>query len=209
MNFWAFADGVMLGAALIIAIGAQNLFVLRQGARQDQIFIICLLSSLIDASLILLGAMGLGSAIAAFPELVPWASWGGAIFLIIFGLLACRRAIWPVSLRATNDTPVVSSKRKAVLLTLAFGFLNPHVYLDTVIMLGGIAAGYEINARIFFVIGAIVASFIWFFSIGYGARLLAPLMHNRTGARSLDLLVAAMMFFIAVSLINEQLTATE
>ncbi len=209
MNFWAFTDGAMLGAALIIAIGAQNLFVLRQGARRDQIFIICLLSSLIDASLILLGAMGLGSAIAAFPELVPWASWGGAIFLIVFGLLSCRRVIWPDVVRTTYDTPVVTSRRKAALLTLAFGFLNPHVYLDTVILLGGIAAGYEINARIYFVIGAIIASFIWFFGIGYGARLLAPLMQNRTGARSLDLIVAVMMFFIAASLIYEQLTAIE
>ena len=207
MNFWAFTDGAMLGAALIIAIGAQNLFVLRQGACRDQIFIICLLSSLIDASLILLGAMGLGSAIAAFPWLVPWASWGGALFLIVFGLLSFRRVIWPEPLQALDETPVVTSRRKAVLLTLAFGFLNPHVYLDTVILLGGIAAGYAIHARIYFVVGAIIASFVWFFTLGYGARFLAPVMQNRTGARSLDLIVAAMMFFIAASLIQDQLIA--
>jgi L-lysine exporter family protein LysE/ArgO len=209
MSFWALVDGAMLGAALIIAIGAQNLFILRQGARRDQIFIICLLSSLIDASLILLGAMGLGSAIAAFPSLVPWASWGGAIFLIVFGLISLRRAIWPEPLPAIDVGSVVTSKRKAILLTLAFGFLNPHVYLDTVILLGGIAAGYAMDLRVYFVIGAMAASFAWFFSIGYGARLLAPIMQTRTGARTLDLIVTAMMFFIAASLIHEQLTATE
>lgn len=209
MNFWAFADGAVLGAALIIAIGAQNLFVLRQGVRRDQIFIICLLSSLIDASLILLGAMGLGSIIAAFPSLVPWASWGGALFLIFFGVLSCRRAIWPELLQPVEETPTTTSRRKAVLLTLAFGFLNPHVYLDTVILLGGIAAGYAMHARIYFVIGAVIASFAWFFAIGYGARVLAPLMQNPTGARSLDVIVAAMMFFIAASLIHEQLTAID
>lgn len=209
MDFLALLDGAVLGAALIIAIGAQNLFVLRQGARRDQIFIICLLSSLIDASLILLGAMGLGSFIAAFPSLVPWASWGGALFLILFGLLSVRRAIWPEPIQAIDETPVVTSTRKAILLTLAFGFLNPHVYLDTVILLGGIASGYAINARIYFVIGAVIASFVWFFAIGYGARLLAPVMQNRTGARCLELIVATMMFFIAASLIYDQLAAID
>ncbi|MFC4271900.1 LysE family transporter [Sneathiella chungangensis] len=208
MHFFAYTDGAILGAALIIAIGAQNLFVLRQGIHRDQVFIVCLLSALIDATLILAGALGLGSAIAAFPWLVSWASWGGAVFLIAFGLLSCRRVIWPDPVPAENGAPVASSRRKAVSLTLAFGFLNPHVYLDTVILLGGIASGYALDDRIYFVLGAITASFGWFFTIGYGARFLAPLLRDKTGARILDLLVAGMMFFVAASLIYDRMAAT-
>ena len=208
MYIGAFAEGAMIGAALIIAIGAQNMFVLRQGMLRDQVFVICLLSSCIDAALILLGAMGLGSVIAAFPWMVPWASWGGAVFLIVFGLLSFRRVLWPEPVQVESSAPVVSTMKKAVLLTLAFGFLNPHVYLDTVILLGGIAAGYEFASRQYFVFGAITSSFFWFFSLGYGSRLLTPLLQNRTGARILDLLVATMMFFVAASLILEQLAAT-
>ncbi len=208
MYLWGFIDGALIGAALIIAIGAQNLFVLRQGMARDQIFIICFLSACIDAFLILLGAMGLGSAIAAFPWLVPWASWGGALFLIAFALMSLHRAMWPPVTSADESEAVVSSKRKAILLTLAFGFLNPHVYLDTVILLGGIAAGYEFIPRIYFVSGAITASFAWFFSLGYGARSLAPLMRTRNGTRVLDLSVAGIMLIVAANLIIDQLAAT-
>ena len=209
MYFGAFVDGALIGAALIIAIGAQNLFVLRQGMARDQVFIICFLSACIDALLILLGAMGLGSAIAAFPWLVPWASWGGALFLIAFALMSLRRAIWPPIKPVKENEVVTSSKRKAILLTLAFGFLNPHVYLDTVILLGGIAAGYEFMPRVYFVVGAITASFVWFFSIGYGARVFAPAMRTRQGARILDLSVAGIMLIVAASLIIDQLAATQ
>jgi L-lysine exporter family protein LysE/ArgO len=182
--------------------------VLRQGVAHDQVFLVCLLSSLIDASLIILGAVGLGSLIATMPWLVPWASWGGALFLIVFGLLSVHRAIKPETLKAGKDDKPVSSWRKATLLTLAFGFLNPHVYLDTVILLGSIAAGYEVAQRIYFVLGAILASFTWFFAVGYGARFLAPLLQTQTGARLLDTAVAAIMFLVAANLIISQLAAT-
>jgi len=205
----AFVNGLLLGAGLIIAIGAQNLFVLRQGMARDQVFIVCLLSSVIDASLILAGAIGLGSLIASMPWLVPWASWGGALFLVGFGLLAVYRVIWPKPLGLSENGAIVSSARKAVMLTLAFGFLNPHVYLDTVILLGSIAASYDIDLRLYFVAGAILASFLWFFSVGYAARLLSPLLRTKTGARFLDALVATMMFLVAANLIWDQVAAIE
>lgn len=205
MYLFAFVNGVLLGAGLIIAIGAQNLFVLRQGVARDQIFIVCLLSACIDATLILIGAIGLGSLIATIPWLVPWATWGGAAFLVGFGLLSLRRVIWPATSAPATGEPVISSARKAALLTLAFGFLNPHVYLDTVILLGGIAAGYEVDQRIYFVAGAILASFVWFFGLGYGARALRPMMKTVTGARVLDGLVAAIMFFVAANLVYDQI----
>ncbi|USG61190.1 LysE family transporter [Sneathiella marina] len=207
MEFSALINGAILGAALIIAIGAQNLFVLRQGMARDQVFIVCLLSSFIDGFLILVGALGLGSTIAAFPWLVPWAAWGGALFLVGFGLMSAWRAIWPKPLIAEADQKIVSSRKKAIMLTLAFGLLNPHVYLDTVVLLGSIAAGYEFAARIHFVIGAIAASFVWFFSVGYSARMLTPIMKNPAASRVLDTIVALMMFAVAANLLLGQVAA--
>lgn len=201
----AFVNGSLLGGALIIAIGAQNLFVLRQGMARDQVFTVALLSSLIDASLIILGALGLGSLIATVPWLVPFASWGGAIFLLVFGGIAFYRALFPKPQFSVQEEGVTSSFKKAVLMTLAFGFLNPHVYLDTVILLGGIAASYEVSARLYFVAGAVLTSFVWFFVVGYGARILTPFMQKPKGARILDLLVALMMFIVAANLITDQL----
>ncbi len=201
----AFINGSLVGGALIIAIGAQNLFVLRQGMARDQVFIVVLLSSVIDGTLITAGALGLGSLIATIPWLVPVASWGGALFLLVFGSLSLYRAARQAKLTEDLSEEVTSSFKKAVMMTLAFGLLNPHVYLDTVILLGGIAAGYEFSVRLYFMTGAIVTSFIWFFCLGYGARILTPLMRHPAGARTLDLLVAVMMFIVAASLIGDQL----
>ncbi len=205
MLFSAFINGGLLGGALIIAIGAQNLFVLRQGMARDQVFIVVLLSSLIDATLIVLGALGLGSLIATVPWLVPFASWGGAGFLLVFGGLSLFKAFFSKPQNNSQEVTATSSFKKAALMTLAFGLLNPHVYLDTVILLGGIAATYEISPRLYFVFGAVTMSFVWFFAIGYGARTLTPLMRKQMGARVLDLLVALMMFIVAANLIIDQL----
>lgn len=204
----SFVNGALLGGALIIAIGAQNLFVLRQGMARDQVFIVALLSSLIDATLIVAGALGLGSLIATVPWLVPFASWGGALFLIVFGLLSLRQALFPKPVVIDTSEQVTSSFKKAAMMTLAFGLLNPHVYLDTVILLGGIAAGYEFSLRLYFVAGAVLTSFIWFFALGYGARTLTPLLQHPLGARFLDGFVALMMFIVAANLIRDQLSSS-
>ncbi|WP_169543541.1 LysE/ArgO family amino acid transporter [Sneathiella aquimaris] len=205
MSIAAFANGALLGGALIIAIGAQNLFVLRQGIARDQVFIVCLICSLIDGTLIAAGALGLGTLIATLPWLVTLASWGGVAFLLIFGGMALFRVFVPKPVDTSVDEPPTSSVKKAIMLTLAFGLLNPHVYLDTVILLGGIASAYAFDLRLFFVAGAVLVSFAWFFFLGYGARLMAPLMKHPAGARFLDLLVAVMMFAVAASLVHDQM----
>ncbi len=207
MIITAFVNGALLGGALIIAIGAQNLFVLRQGMAKDQVLVVALLSSVIDAGLIITGALGLGSLISAFPIAITLASVSGALFLIIFGSLSLYKAFVPPLTAQDPGEPVTSSFKKAVMMTLAFGLLNPHVYLDTVILLGGIAAQYELETRKFFVLGAVLASFGWFFALGYGARTISPLMRHPLGARGLDLAVAMMMYFVASGLIRDLIAA--
>jgi len=205
MYLSAFTNGALLGGALIIAIGAQNMFVLRQGMAKDQVFAVALLSSVIDAVLIIFGAMGLGSLISAFPLAITVASVGGAAFLLIFGSLSLYKAFRARVTVIIQGDPVTSSFKKAVMMTLAFGLLNPHVYLDTVILLGGIAAPYAFDARIYFVSGAVTASFVWFFALAYGARAISPLMRHPFGARALDFLVAMMMYLVAAGLIKDLL----
>jgi L-lysine exporter family protein LysE/ArgO len=207
MYISALINGSLLGGALIIAIGAQNMFVIKQGLARNQIFTVVLISSIVDASLIALGALGLGSLIAAYPLGIQIATIGGAAFLLIYGALSLYRAYKPNPEIIVEDVAVTSSFKKAAFMTLAFALLNPHVYLDTVILLGGIASNYPFEERLYFVLGAIVTSFVWFFAIGYGARLLSPLMRNPMGARILDLLVALMMFVVAAGLIDDLLQA--
>jgi len=202
MYLSAFINGALLGGGLIIAIGAQNMFVLRQGLARDQVFVVVLVSSLIDAALIILGAMGLGSLISAYPLAVTLASMGGAVFLILYGFVSLYRAFRPAHSLDITAQAVTSSFKRAVAMTLAFGLLNPHVYLDTVLLLGGIAAQYEMAARQYFVAGAVAMSFVWFFAIGYGARVLSPLMRHPMGGRILNGAVALMMFSVAFSLIR-------
>ncbi len=203
MYISALINGSLLGGALIIAIGAQNMFVIKQGLARNQIFIVALISSIVDASLIALGALGLGSLIAAYPLGIEIATIGGAAFLLIYGALSLYRAFKVNPEIIIDEVAATSSFKKAAIMTLAFALLNPHVYLDTVILLGGIASNYPFEERLYFVCGAIVTSFVWFFAIGYGARLLSPLMRNPKGARILDLLVALMMFVVAAGLIDD------
>ncbi|MBV1929418.1 MAG: LysE family transporter [Gammaproteobacteria bacterium] len=206
MYITALINGSLLGGALIIAIGAQNMFVIRQGLARDQVFAVALISSVIDATLIALGALGLGSIIASFPLAITVASVGGVLFLVIYGCVSLYRAFFPSNSLSPEDDSVASSLKRAVLMTLAFGLLNPHVYLDTVILLGGIAASYPFEQRLYFVTGAIVTSFAWFFAIGYGAVFLAPLMRRPSGARALNLIVCIMMFIVAGGLAKDLVT---
>ncbi len=204
MFFSAFLNGLTLGAALIIAVGAQNIFVLQQGVARNRVFVICLLSSLIDAGLIILGAVGLGALIATMEWLTVAAAWGGALFVAVFGFLSLRRAFGAgkdLFETGTDQQPVVSSLKKAILLTLAFGLLNPHVYIDTVMLLGSIAAQYETEQRLYFVAGAVLASFAWFFAIGYGARAIGPILRKPKAQKALDILIAIIMFTVAAQLI--------
>jgi len=194
----SFLPGFALGLTLILAIGAQNAFVLRQGLRRHHVFWVCMTCALSDALLIASGVAGFG----ALAEAVPWFEtvmrYGGAGFLIWYGAQNALSA-WRGggTLEAEGATP---TKLRVTLLTLlALTWLNPHVYLDTVVLLGSISAQYE--DRLSFGAGAVTASFVFFFALGYGARLLSPLFAQPSSWRILDALIALTMWSIAVKLL--------
>ncbi|WP_340161604.1 LysE/ArgO family amino acid transporter [uncultured Hoeflea sp.] len=192
-------SGLLLGGSLIIAIGAQNAFILRQGLLRQHVFILCLICALSDAALIGLGVAGLGAIISGSDILIAVVTLGGAAFLAVYAFLALKRAIKPSGMEAARSAP--GSLKAAVLTCLAFTFLNPHVYLDTVLLVGGLSGRYEGTARLAFAIGAMSASFLWFFGLGYGARVLEPLFLKPSAWRVLDGLIAAVMAALSVSLL--------
>lgn len=200
MSFWAPAlAGFSLGGGLIVAIGAQNAFVLRLGLLRSHVFAICLLCALSDAVLIVLGIAGLGTLVQRSPMLLTAVTYGGALFLFVYGLMAFRRVLTPEAMKtAQKETPTLAA---AVATALAFTFLNPHVYLDTVLLLGSFSAKYLGQERIAFGIGAVTASFAWFFGLGYGARLLAPVFARPLAWQVLDVLIGSVMWLLAASLL--------
>ncbi len=202
-----FASGFAIGATLIIAIGAQNALVLRHGLRRHHVMTVTTICFAVDLLLIVVGVVGLGRLIAAWPSLTSIAAWGGAAFLAWYGLRAAKAAIRPGILIAGTEEPAPAYGR-TILATLAVSLLNPHVYLDTVILIGGIAAQYDEAPRRLFGAGAALASLIWFYSLGFGARLLAPLFASTLAWRLLDLTIAVVMWSIAAGLILSQLRPT-
>lgn len=193
-------SGFLLGLSLIVAIGAQNAYILRQGLLRQHVFILCLICALSDALLIAAGVAGLGTLIAKSPSLITVVTVGGAAFLFWYGLSAFRRAMHPDGLRAGNGGAV--SLKAAVGTCLALTFLNPHVYLDTVVLVGSLSARFEGQARLAYGLGAITASFVWFFSLGYGARLLQPFFAKPSAWRILDCIIGIIMWAIAFSLLS-------
>lgn len=190
--------GFATGLGLIIAIGAQNAFVLRQGLRREYVFPIVLFAALSDALLIVVGIAGLGAVIQGFPFALEVIRYVGAAYLTWFGISALRRAIKPSSLEAASDSK--GSLAGALLSIAALTFLNPHVYLDTVILLGGVANQFS-DDRWVFGLGAASASFVWFFSLGYFAKFLSRYVSNPRFWRVLDSFIAVVMFAIAVLLL--------
>ncbi|MBB4955327.1 L-lysine exporter family protein LysE/ArgO [Agrobacterium vitis] len=195
----AFLSGLTLGLSLIIAIGAQNAFVLRQGLRREHVFIICLTCATADALLITLGVSALAQVTALFPAFAPLLRYGGAAFLLVYSLRHAYAAIRHHDTLAPTDQP--ASPLMASLLTcLALTFLNPHVYLDTVLLIGSVASRFP-DHRLAFGLGAVAASYLFFFSLGYGARLLAPLFATALAWRMLDGVIALVMAWIAIKLV--------
>jgi L-lysine exporter family protein LysE/ArgO len=199
----AFIQGFLLGGSLIIAIGAQNAFILRQGLLRQHVFILCLICAMSDALLIALGVAGLGTLISSSPILIKAVTIGGAIFLFSYAFIAFRRAMNPTSMHASREGS--KSLKGAIAACLAFTFLNPHVYLDTVVLLGSLSAKYEGAARFAYAEGAMTASFVWFFSLGYGARLLEPVFAKPAAWRILDFVIALVMAGIGLSLLRSLL----
>lgn len=191
--------GFFLGASLIIAIGAQNAFILRQGLLGQHVFVLCLICSLSDALLITVGVAGLGTLIAQSPVLITLVTVGGALFLYVYASKALRRAMRPDTLQAANEGK--SDLKAAVLACLAFTFLNPHVYLDTVLLVGSLSSAYSGAGRWFYAAGASLASFVWFFGLGYGARLLQPFFASPRAWRVLDTVIAVVMAALASGLL--------
>lgn len=196
----AFFQGFGTGGGLIVAIGAQNAFVLSQGVRGNYHRIIALVCILCDAVFITAGVAGVGAAVARNPSFSQWVAWGGALFLVCYGFRSLRSAIRGGSLES-NDRAVRSVKT-AVLASLAVSLLNPHFYLDTVFLMGGVSSQFAGESRLLFWAGAVSASTVWFISLSQGARLLAPLFKKQIAWRILDSLVCVIMWAIAGSLVH-------
>ena len=189
--------GFVTGLSLIVAIGAQNAFVLRQGIRNEHVLPVVILCAVSDLVLIVAGVAGVGALVNAYPQLMTIARYGGAAFLLGYGLLAARRALQP-AVMTPGDAG--SARLPAVLLTcLALTFLNPHVYLDTVVLLGTLAS-QQGDGRWRFGAGAALASLVWFFGLGFGARRLAGLFAKPVTWRILDGAIALTMIALSVSL---------
>lgn len=210
--------GLGLGLSLIVAIGAQNLFVLRQGIRREHVLAVVVVCAASDAILIVLGVSGVGLALAALPWLVTAVRWAGAAFLVGYGLLAARRA-WRPSGALTVDPSTEAAAGSAaeqssaihavttetrlsttVLTVLALTWLNPHVYLDTVFLLGSVATTHG-DDRWVFALGAVAASVLWFSALGFGARYLGRWLSTPRAWRILDAIIAVVMITLGVSLV--------
>jgi L-lysine exporter family protein LysE/ArgO len=197
--------GFLVGGGLIIAIGAQNAFVLRQGLLQRHVFAVALFCAFSDAMLILLGVGGMGALVVASPLLLKLATWGGSAFLIAYGFFAFHRALNPSAMHMADTAGGSGSLGSALAACAAFTFLNPHVWLDTVVLVGSISATHGDAGRWMFGAGAAIASFVWFFALAYGARLLVPLFAKPAAWRILDLMIGMVMWAIAATLIAKAL----
>lgn len=195
-----FAAGFFLGLSLIVVVGAQNAFVLKQGLKNQFVLVVCLLCALSDAMLIGFGVAGFDTLLQQWPEIAWFARYGGAAFLLVYAGLSFQSAFTQhhalVSHGKTKD-----SLLKVVFVCLALTWLNPHVYLDTVLLLGSLSTQYQPHQWLF-ALGAISASFLFFFALGYGAKYLAPMFRNPNAWKVLDFLVGVLMTFMAVSLLG-------
>lgn len=200
MSSMAYLAGLAAGAGLIVAIGAQNAFVLRQGLQRAHVGVVVLVCILADVSLILLGVGGMGVAVQQQPGLLQWLRFAGAAFLAAYGTLALKRA-WQGESGLQPTGHDSSSRGRAVLACLGFTLLNPHVYLDTVVLLGSLSTHYGNEGRWAFAAGASSASVVWFLSLGYGARLLLPVFRSPVAWRVFDVAVAIFMLTLAVLLL--------
>jgi L-lysine exporter family protein LysE/ArgO len=194
-------EGFLTSAGLIMVIGAQNAFVLKQGIMKNHVFVTVLLCALIDALLITLGVGGFGHILVSNALLLNMARWGGVIFLAYYGLRSFLAVFKTESLTVSANSIDRPNFKQSIFTVLALSLLNPHVYLDTVILLGSISAQFPIKEQPFFAVGAITASFIWFFSMGFGARYLGPLFQKPISWKILDFIVGCVMWLIALMLI--------
>ena len=194
-----FINGFLISIGLIMAIGAQNAYVLKRGLLKESVFTVALTCALIDAFLIIAGIKGLNKFLTAFPSFIIYITWFGILFLVAYGFLALRSTF----AEQIIDIDTKSSKKTtlAIILTIfSLSFLNPHVYIDTVILIGTVGNKFTGIEQNIFTLGAISASFIWFFSLAYGSRILIPLFKKPITWKFLDFFTACVMFYIAYTL---------
>lgn len=203
MSLWILLQGFSFGAATIIPIGAQNAYVLNQGIKRNHHITTATLCSFLDVFYISLGIFGGGALLASNEVLLTSVTVGGVIFLFYYGFLSIKSALATDSQHEENSSINGHRGRKAVILgTLAVTVLNPHLYLDTIVILGSIGGQFEGNERLSFAIGTITASFVWFYSLSIGAAKLAPVLSQPQVKRGIDAVVGGVMFIIAASLLK-------
>lgn len=200
MNLLPLFAGLATGLSLIVAIGAQNAFVLRQGIRQQHVRAAVLICMLSDIVLIFAGIAGLGVLLSIAPWFITVARLGGAVFLLAYATFAARRALKPQSLTLSREDSG-NTLKSVVLTTLALTWLNPHVYLDTVVLLGSIASAQGSSGRWVFGAGAALGSILWFNALGFGARHLRGFFASEVSWRILDGVIAIVMLLLAISLV--------
>ena len=194
-----FIQGFGTGGGLIVAIGAQNAFVLSHGVRKNHHLTIAMICILCDAVFITAGVAGFGTSISTNPTLSSWVTWGGAGFLFFYGCKSFRSAVRGGNLSIADRR--MQSLGAAIIATLAVTLLNPHFYLDTVILLGGVSSQFSGENRLYFWVGAVSASTLWFICLSFGGQILAPLFKKQISWRILDSVVCATMWTIAVTLV--------
>lgn len=194
-------QGLTVCASLIMAIGAQNAHVLRTGILRQHVALTVAVCIVIDMVLIALGVAGMGAAINSSPALLVVVRWGGAAFLLWYAVRSLRAAWRGDSFTLAQDA-ATQTRQRAVLSVAALSLLNPHVYLDTVVLMGGIGSQLPRADQAWFTAGAATASVLWFCAIGFGAQRLAPLFHRRAVWRCIDLLTGCMMLVIAYTLLR-------
>lgn len=193
-------EGFALGGSLIMAIGAQNAFVLKQGLKRHHLFLTAITCFICDSILIILGVTGIGSVITNLPTLSTIMRWGGAIFLLAYGLRSFYQVFRPQILVANLDSEK-TSKLATLIALLGFTLLNPHTYIDTFLLLGTIGAEHPPHEHTHFIVGTLIASFIWFFGLTYGASFLTPLFRNVRAWQILDTIMGFVMIGIGLQLI--------
>ena len=199
MELGALLKGMGLGGGLIIAIGSQNAYLLRQALKREYVYTCIAICIACDVLLIGAGVAGMGKIINGMPGLLFWIKISGAVFLFWYGVRAARSAFKSASF-ALDRQATATSRRQVIAAMLAFSLLNPHVYLDTVVLLGSIGGQQAGNGRVYFAVGAMLASVLWFLSLGLGAQYLIPVFKRPLAWRILDAAIAVIMWTLAVSL---------
>jgi len=196
-------EGFALSIGLILALGPQNVFVMRQGLMRSHVFAVCLACSVFDALLITAGVLGVGSILAGIEGAEFMIAIGASIFLISYGLLRIKSAMSPVGMSTEGEGE--SDLAPTIAAAAAFTFLNPHVYVDTLLLIGGTSSRYLGDERVAFGIGAATASFVFFFSLGYGARSLSEVLNKPKAWKYIDISIACIMFVIAAAIMHPHL----